>query len=278
MRPFRFIPFLAVALAICATGAFTTIARAGGNGSSASAQQTQTVAAKRQQESLFLSGALAPEGPSLGVIVPAASGGPSPDVLCGQCGGGGSLPPSAYFTGNQQSQQTSYWCGPAAVSEALGNMGVSLSQSAAASALGTTTDGTGWSNSGGPVPTVLNGHQSRNPYVSQPVSSASSSAINQYEEDLMSDAGVGAPVVGDGVEVAGGPHLNGHPTYDQIYHWFDIRGYTTEGEYTMYEDSVHGATSISWSSGVPAYSTMLSSTIVTILAGDNTGDYRGYVW
>ena len=40
----------------------------------------------------------------------------------------------------------------------------------------------------------------------------------------------------------------------------------------MYEDSVHGASSISWSGSVPAYSTMASGTIVTIVAG------RGYVW
>jgi len=37
-------------------------------------------------------------------------------------------------------------------------------------------------------------------------------------------------------------------------------------------DSVHGANSISWSGSVPAYSTLASSTIVTIISG------RGYVW
>jgi hypothetical protein len=35
---------------------------------------------------------------------------------------------------------------------------------------------------------------------------------------------------------------------------------------------VHGAGSISWSGKVPAYSTLASSTIVTIISG------RGYVW
>lgn len=36
--------------------------------------------------------------------------------------------------------------------------------------------------------------------------------------------------------------------------------------------AVHGATSISWSSGVPAYSTISSATVATIVGG------RGYVW
>jgi hypothetical protein len=40
----------------------------------------------------------------------------------------------------------------------------------------------------------------------------------------------------------------------------------------MYEDSVHNAKSVSWSSNVPAYSTLPSSWIVSIVAG------RGYVW
>ena len=44
------------------------------------------------------------------------------------------------------------------------------------------------------------------------------------------------------------------------------------GANTMYEDSVSGASSIGWSSGVPPYSTMSSSQIATILGG------RGYVW
>jgi hypothetical protein len=41
----------------------------------------------------------------------------------------------------------------------------------------------------------------------------------------------------------------------------------------MYEDSVHGADDvIGWAWAVPAYSTMSSTAIVTILGG------RGYVW
>lgn len=212
-----------------------------------------------------------PNGPGFGVITSGANDASSPDVLpC--CDGGGGYPASAYFTGNQTPQQTSYWCGPAAVHEALDSMGVDLSQSTLASQLGTTTDGAGWSNSGGPVPTVLNNHQSRNYYVSQAVTSDGSSAVSTYEEDLEADIyAIGAPLVGDAYEVVGGPHLVGHPN-ENIFHWFDIRGYASSGASTMYEDSVHNATSVSWYAGVPAYSTMSSSTIVTILLG------RGYVW
>src|SRR5436190_15885557 len=81
-----------------------------------------------------------------------------------------------------------------------------------------------------------------------------------------------APLVGDAWEAPVGPHLVGHPTNREIFHWFEIRGYQNSGGSTMYEDSVHGASSISWSGSVPAYSTLATSTVVTIISG------RGYVW
>ena len=103
-----------------------------------------------------------------------------PDSTCGNsCGGGGGYPSSASLVANQAPQATSYYCGPAAVHEALGALGVSLSQSAAATALHTTTNGTAWSGggtspSGYPIPDVLNRYQSKNYYVPQPVSSSCS--------------------------------------------------------------------------------------------------------
>lgn len=202
----------------------------------------------------------------------------SPFLLCASCGGSGGYPTSAHLAANQTAQTTSYYCGPASVHEALGTVGVSLSQAAAATKLHTTTQGTAWSGggtspSGYPVPDVLNGNQRRNYYVPQPVSSASSDAISSYKSDLKVDIyTVSAPLVGDAWEVPGGPHLVGHPTNREIFHWFEIRGYQNSGGSTMYEDSVHGASSISWSGSVPAYSTLASSTIVTIVSG------RGYVW
>jgi hypothetical protein len=203
----------------------------------------------------------------------------SPYSTCGNaCGGGGSYPSSASLTANQTPQSTSYYCGPAAVHEALGAVGVSLSQSAAASALHTTTSGTAWSGggtspSGYPVPDVLNARQSQNYYVPQPVSSATSNAISTYENDLKMDiSAIRAPLIGDAWEVPGGYHLVGHPGNQQIFHWFEIRGYYGSGASTLYEDSVHGASSIGWAAGVPAYSNLPSSQIVSIVSG------RGYVW
>jgi hypothetical protein len=225
------------------------------------AQQQQMTAQKRQAESLF-----------------SAYDGIIPSLQCGASCGGGGYPGSASLVANQTPQITSYYCGPAAVHEALDAEGVSLSQSAAATALHTTTGGTAWSGggtspSGYPVPDVLNRFQGRNYYVPQAVSSASSGAIATYENDLESDIyAVRAPVVGNAWEVPGGYHLTGHPSNSQILHWFEIRGYQSSGASTMYEDSVHGATSISWSGSVPAYSTLPSSQIVSIVSG------RGYVW
>jgi hypothetical protein len=198
---------------------------------------------------------------------------------CGAgCGGNGSYPPSASLPANQIAQITSYYCGPAAVHEALGVLGVSLSQSAAATALNTTTNGTAWSGggtspSGYPVPDVLNNHENRNQYVPQPVSAANATTISRYENDLKMDiVALGVPLLGDAWEVPGGYHLVGHPGTLQIFHWFEIRGYQNSGASTMYEDSVHGASSIGWSPSVPAYSTLASSTIVSIVSG------RGYIW
>jgi len=203
-----------------------------------------------------------------------------PSSECGTgCGGTGNYPASASIAANQTPQTTSYYCGPAAVHEALDAVGVSLSQSAAAAALHTTTAGTAWSGggtspSGYPVPDVLNRYQSRNYYVPQPVSSATSSAINAYENDLEMDIdALRVAVVGDAWETAYSDyHLVGHPRNQTILHWFEIRGYQSAGASTMYEDSVHGASSIGWSATVPAYSTFPSNGIVSIVSG------RGYVW
>jgi hypothetical protein len=204
----------------------------------------------------------------------------APSVECGEsCAGGGSFVSAASLPGNQTAQATGYYCGPAAVHEALDALGVSLSQSAAATALHTTTDGTAWSGggtspSGYPVPDVLNAREFRNYFVPQPVSSPTSSATYTYEHDLELDiSAVGAPLIGDAWETKYSDyHLVGHPTDRTIFHWFEIRGYQTYGAATMYEDSVHNASSVSWSASVPAYSTLPSNQIVSIISG------RGYVW
>lgn len=202
-------------------------------------------------------------------------------VECGEsCGGGGSYPSSAHLAANQTPQSKSYYCGPAAVHEALDALGVSLTQTAAAAVLRTTSAGTAWSGggtrpSGYPVPDVLNAYQGRNFYVPQSVAAPpSSKAISTYDKDLVTDiAGVRAPLVGDAWETSTSDHhLVGHPTDRTILHWFEIRGYDDSGATTLYEDSVHGATSVSWYAGVPAYSALPSSWIMSIVGG------RGYAW
>lgn len=197
---------------------------------------------------------------------------------CTSCGILG-YPRSVHVAANQTAQATGYYCGPASVHEALGAVGVSLSQSAAATALHTTTAGTAWSGggtspSGYPIPDVLNAKQNDNFYVPQYVSTPTSNAVATYENDLELDVYLlDVPLVGDAWETPlSAHHLVGHPTDRVIFHWFEIRGYDNSGGSTLYEDSVHGATSVSWHSSVPAYSSLPSSWIISIVSG------RGYVW
>jgi hypothetical protein len=210
-------------------------------------------------------------------------------VVTDESGGDGSFavdlalaaaPSTAYLLANQTPQQRSYWCGPAAVVEALGQLGVNISQQTAALKLGTSPNGTGWSggptSTGHPVPDVLNLYQQRNYYIPWSVPySPSAMDVSNYKSFLVSNIvnPPAAPLIGDAYETSGSQfHLNGHPPDRSIWHWFDIRGYTNSGGSTMYEDSVHNAPTVSWYAGVPAYSTLPSNQIVTIVGG------RGYVW
>jgi hypothetical protein len=186
------------------------------------------------------------------------------------------VPVQRLLAGTQQPQILDYYCGPATVSEMLAQMSVTLSQKAAARQLGTTPGGTDWSNQHGyPVPRVLNKNQHRSTYVAVALPWVPTAAqIKTYKIDLVTDMNKngGVPIAGNAYEVPGGPHLVGHPPGSTIMHWFDIRGYEQNGSITAYEDSVHGASSIGWSTAVPAYSTLSSATIVDIVGA------RGYVW
>jgi hypothetical protein len=86
-----------------------------------------------------------------------------------------------------------------------------------------------------------------------------------FEARVDANVSQGSPVAGDAWEVAGGPHLVGHPANQTIFHWFAIGG--RSGSSTYYADS---ATSV-WS-GVPSYSWYDTYTLETILGG------RGYIW
>jgi len=186
------------------------------------------------------------------------------------------LPVARSLKATQEPQDRNYYCGPATVSEMLRQVGKTVSQQAAARQLKTNRGGTDWSNARGyPVPHVLNANQHRNVYVAVALPwSPTNKQVRTYENDLVTDINRhdGAPLAGNAYEVPGGPHLVGHPANQEIAHWFDIRGYRKSGTITEYEDSVHGAPSIGWSTAVPAYAAMSSRTIVYILGA------RGYDW
>ena len=182
----------------------------------------------------------------------------------------------------QQPQQTSYWCGPATVTELLTWKGVSITQSQAATLLKTTTDGTAWSGvnisvpspTGYPVADAMNYKVGVGYYVPTAVAGSPSSAdIATYQNDLVYDIDHAWGLAGDAWEVPTGSHLTGHPTDRTIFHWYAIFGYDNSGTGTDYADSVHGATSISWSGNVPAYTINFSSSTITHINGG-----RGYIW
>jgi hypothetical protein len=190
------------------------------------------------------------------------------------------LPASDSVAKNQTPQKTSYWCGPASVHEALGQLHREFSQAILAPELGTTTAGTAWSggptSTGHPVPDVLNKHQSYF-YIPEPMpTTPSDSDVSDYKTYLTYDIWLAsAPVIGDAWTTPGSEfRLVGHPSDRTIYHWFDIYGYRISGgtTYTKYEDSVHNAESVGWHDAVPAYSELPSHQIAHIVGG------RGYVW
>jgi hypothetical protein len=199
-----------------------------------------------------------------------------PDAKCTSLACRAGLPVARDLAPTQQPQRYNYYCGPATVSEMLAQMGVTLSQQNAARELGTTGDGTDWSDASGyPVPRVLNQNQDANTYVAVGLPwSPTSAQIRTFEIDLVADINdnAGVPLAGNAYEVAGGPHLVGNPVDLTIMHWIDIRGYQDYGAVTDYEDSVHSATTIGWGLDVPGYSSLASSTMVNILGA------RGYAW
>lgn len=205
-----------------------------------------------------------------------------PDMCTPQdpCGGGSA---NAYLSQDQEAQVNSYYCGPATMQEALGHEGISKTQSTLGGLLKTDSSGTAWSgvyvngspSTGRPMQDILNqqlgSHGAVYNHVDLPTSPTSTQEAT-YETHLQADIISGWPVAGNAWEIAGYAHLVGHPEGMTIYHWVDVRGFSSYGDTTAYEDSVHGASSISWSAGVPAYSSMSSGTFVTILGG------YGYIW
>jgi len=173
---------------------------------------------------------------------------------------------------NQQGQWNSYYCGPATVSEmALTVPGPSwVDQGTAASYMGTDP------SSGTTVGALVSG---LNYYVGVPNYgwnfysfvwmdyNPTPQQRSNFLANLQYDVSVNSPVAGDAWEVAGGPHLIGHPVGQTIFHWFEIGGWSTNTSQVYYADS---ATSV-WSS-VPRYSWQDTYTVASILGG------RGYAW
>jgi hypothetical protein len=183
-----------------------------------------------------------------------------------------------------QPQENFYYCGPAALVEALDPEGVDLTQSQAAALLSTQNpDGTPWCwacdgqpiySSDYPIPYVLNDQldlSGLERYV--PVSY--SPDIEAYKDALVWNIYVRErSVTGDAYEVPGNEPLWGHPDDRLIGHWITISGYEDYGSGTNYMDSAGpGSVGISWSVDVQGWNTHFpTATMVTILSG------RGYVW
>lgn len=136
-------------------------------------------------------------------------------------------------------QEKGYWCGPASAYMMLKYLGystsryngVGLSQTNLASAtyLGTTTDGTPWTGKG--MANGINKWMQATYYVQLQTPSlavvrgAFTSTIN----------GAGQPVAADTVEFQGGTHYNGHPDRT-IGHWIVGYGYANLGTQTYWLD------------------------------------------
>lgn len=173
-------------------------------------------------------------------------------------------PDAWYLWSVHQGRQRSYWCGPATLAMAMVHRGITVSQTTAASQLGTTTNGT----DAGAMARVLRSY-TNNYYVQVTLPYSPSTAdketyVSRLKSNIMNASGYS--VVGNTWEVAGGPHLPGHPN-TQIFHYVDIRGYNHNG----YTSGIADPATTVWA-GVPAYSDVNSYTLTTIMGG------RGYYW
>ena len=198
----------------------------------------------------------------------------------------------------QQPQQTSYYCGPAAVAQALALLGIYRSQAEVADRLQTDAAGyqTSWSgtftwyyapdvgSTNRPVADVMGSYmygwgRTGRYYSADVPEDVSSGDVEAFKQRLVADASTGYPLIGDAWEVqgAGNLRLPGHPavfpntSYD-VFHWYTIHGYEDYGTTTYITDPAAGSPYVSWSSTIPRYSKIDSETLTVINGG------RGYVW
>lgn len=137
-----------------------------------------------------------------------------------------SYPSSRTITVAEDDQDTSYYCGPAAVRNALSGRGIYTVQSDLAGEMGTDVNGT---DSVADVTPVLNRHAGTGWYESKYISgyTASQAAKDLLRRDVLLDVNNGyvivANVVGTGTDTAGGHH-----TYSGG-HYIDVVGYSSDG-------------------------------------------------
>lgn len=185
-----------------------------------------------------------------------------------------------------QSQQTSYWCGPAAlvITQSAHDGVAGRSQQDAATLLKTTTSGTAWygininvpNPTGYPMADALNYRLPGAGYVPKALPyTPTATDKTAFKQHIVHNTDNDYAIAGNAWEVPGGPHLVGHPNIE-IFHWVSIDGYNTDtaaGE-VDYLDPVGGVSTsvISWAGPVPKSAHISSDTLTTIMGG------RGYVW
>ena len=179
-----------------------------------------------------------------------------------------------------QAQQTSYWCGPAALVISLLNRNISMTQATAATLMKTTQSaGTAWSGVNATVPSPT-GYPMRDVYnyklgyteyfpLALPYSPTSAD-VTSFKYNLMDDIDRGFPVMGNAYEIVGGPHLPGHPNM-LIFHWVNIRGYSYSATQTNISDPA-ASPHVSWGANVPKFSSVDTAKMVRVMGG------RGYVF
>ncbi|MER5705247.1 C39 family peptidase [Micromonospora sp. NPDC002296] len=142
-----------------------------------------------------------------------------------------------------QAQTTYYYCGPAAVRNALSATGVGSTQDGLASRLGTTEMGT---NSAEDTTRVLNAMVKGDPYRTRmiPGGAATGAQIDRLKADVVEAVGAGRGVVvniaGSATDVDGGWHSfpGGH--------YIAVVGYRNEGRTVRIADSADPAASAYW--------------------------------
>ncbi|WP_249401142.1 C39 family peptidase [Streptomyces sp. PKU-MA01144] len=188
--------------------------------------------------------------------------------------------------GLHQSQQTSYWCGPAAlvITQSAHDEVGGRSQRAAADLLKTDSTGTAWYGvgidvpepTGYPMADALNHRLPGANYVPRSLPYSPTAAdVADFRKHIVHNTGYDYAIAGNAWEVPGGPHLAGHPNIE-IFHWVAIDGYNsdTNAQQVRYLDPVGGVSTsmISWAGSVPKSARISADTITTIMGG------RGYVW